>query len=123
MLDLATVFIDQGHFVQVLGPASAETDVPDFVVIGGGSIPISYNGSVARRPICPQVIRRVKDSLRDGVLDVLHIHEPNSPSSSMRPLSSAEGPIVATYHASAASSRLLQLARPVLSPMLETIRG
>ena len=41
----------------------------------------------------------------------------------MRALSIAEGPIVATYHASAASSRLLQLARPVLSPMLEKIRG
>lgn len=123
MLDLATVFIDQGHFVQVLGPASAETDVPDFVVKGGGSIPISYNGSVARLSIGPQVTRRVKEFIRDGDFDVLHIHEPNSPSYSMRALSIAEGPIVATYHASAASSRLLQLARPVLSPMLEKIRG
>src|SRR5699024_3766493 len=61
--------------------------------------------------------------IRDGDFDVLHIHEPNSPSYSMRALSIAEGPIVATYHASAASSRLLQLARPVLSPMLEKIRG
>lgn len=123
MLDLATVLIDQGYFVQVLGPASAETDVPDFVVKGGGSIPISYNGSVARLSIGPQVTRRVKEFIRDGDFDVLHIHEPNSPSYSMRALSIAEGPIVATYHASAASSRLLQLARPVLSPMLDKIRG
>src|SRR5699024_5592329 len=123
MLDLATVFIEQGHFVQVLGPASADTDVPDFVVKGGGSIPISYNGSVARLSIGPQVTRRVKDFIREGDFDVLHIHEPNSPSYSMRALSIAEGPIVATYHASAASSRLLQLVRPVLSPMLEKIRG
>ena len=123
MLDLATVFIEQGHFVQVLGPASADTDVPDFVVKGGGSIPISYNGSVARLSIGPQVTRRVKDFIREGDFDVLHIHEPNSPSYSMRALSIAEGPIVATYHASAASSRLLQLARPVLNPMLDKVRG
>src|SRR5690625_7807717 len=105
MLDLATVFIDQGHFVQVLGPASAETDVPDFVVKGGGSIPISYNGSVARLSIGPQVTRRVKEFICDGDFDVLHIHVQTSPSFSMRALSIDEGPIVAKYHASAASHR------------------
>lgn len=123
MLDLATVFIDQGHFVQVLGPASSETEVPDFVVKGGGSIPISYNGSVARLSVGPRVSKRVKEFIRDGNFDVLHIHEPNSPSYSMWALRLAEGPIVATYHASAASSRLLQLAKPILHPMLDKIRG
>lgn len=123
MLDLATVFIEQGHFVQVLGPASKDTDVPDFVVKGGGAIPITYNGSVARLAIGPHVTRHVKKFIRDGNFDVLHIHEPNSPSYSMRALSLVEGPIVATYHASAASSRVLQIFRPVLNPMLEKIRG
>lgn len=123
MLDLASVFLDQGHFVQVLGPASAKTEMPDFVVKGGGSIPISYNGSVARLSVGPQVSKRVKKFIREGNFDVLHIHEPNSPSYSMRALRIAEGPIVATYHASAANSRLLQLAKPILNPMLDKIRG
>ena len=123
MLDLASVFLDQGHFVQVLGPASAKTEVPDFVFKGGGSIPISYNGSVARLSVGPQVSKRVKEFIREGNFDVLHIHEPNSPSYSMRALRIAEGPIVATYHASAANSRLLQLAKPILNPMLDKIRG
>lgn len=123
VLDLAAVFIEQGHFVQVLGPASKSTDVPDFVVKGGGSIPIAYNGSVARLSIGPQVFSRVKDFIRDGKFDVLHIHEPNSPSYSMCALKVAEGPIVATYHASAANSRILHLAKPILRPLLEKIRG
>ena len=123
MLDLASVFLDQGHFVQVLGPASAKTEVPGFVVKGGGSIPISYNGSVARLSVGPQVSKRVEEFIREGNFDVLHIHEPNSPSYSMRALRIAEGPIVATYHASAANSRLLQLAKPILNPMLDKIRG
>lgn len=123
MLDLASVFLDQGHFVQVLGPASAKTEVPDFVIKGGGSIPISYNGSVARLSVGPQVSKRVKEFIREGNFDVLHIHEPNSPSYSMRALRIAEGPIVATYHASAANSRLLQLVKPILNPMLDKIRG
>src|SRR5699024_2902651 len=101
----------------------SDTEVLDFLVKGGGSIPISYYGSVARLSLVPHLGRRVKDFSREGDFGALHIHEPNSPSYSMRALSIAEGPIVATYHASAASSRLLQLARPVLNPMLEKVRG
>ena len=123
ILDLATVFLDQGHFVQVLGPASESTELPGFVVKGGGSLPIAYNGSVARLSIGPQVSRRVKEFINAGNFDVLHIHEPNSPSYSMWALRIAQGPLVATYHASAASSRLLQVAKPVLLPMLDKIRG
>lgn len=47
IIDLATVLIEQGHHVRVLGPASPETEVPSFVTKGGRSIPIAYNGSVA----------------------------------------------------------------------------
>ncbi|MDY5839340.1 MAG: glycosyltransferase family 4 protein [Corynebacterium camporealensis] len=123
IIDLATVLIEQGHVVQVLGPAAPDTPLPDFVVRGGRSLPISYNGSVARLAIGPQVGRRVRRFIRRGNFDVLHIHEPNSPSFSMAALAIAQGPIVATYHASAASSLVLKLAKPFLSPILEKVRG
>lgn len=123
ILDLATVFIEQGHFVRVIGPASPNTPLPDFVVKGGRAIPITYNGSVARLAIGPQVLRNVKDFIREGEFDVLHIHEPNSPSYSLAALSVAQGPIVATYHASASSSVVLSLVKPLLNPLLEKIRG
>ncbi|SER45757.1 glycosyltransferase family 4 protein [Corynebacterium cystitidis] len=123
ILDLAEVFRSQGHYVGVLGPASAGTDVPEYVTKGGGSVPIRYNGSVARLAIGPQVISTTRWFLNEGQFDVLHIHEPNSPSFSMASLFIAEGPIVATYHASAASSWILSLARPLLQPKLEKIGG
>ena len=123
ILDLATVLIEQGHIVKVLGPAAPDTPIPDFVVRGGKSIPISYNGSVARLSVGPHVGRNVRQFLRDGNFDVLHIHEPNSPSYSMAALRLADGPIVATYHASASSSRALRLAKPFLAPVLEKVRG
>ncbi|MGO2613083.1 glycosyltransferase family 4 protein [Corynebacterium flavescens] len=123
ILDLATVFIEQGHFVRVIGPASPHTPLPDFVVKGGRAIPITYNGSVARLAIGPQVLRNVKAFIREGDFDVLHIHEPNSPSYSLAALSVAHGPIVATYHASASSSLVLSLVKPFLMPLLEKIRG
>ena len=123
ILDLATVYIEQGHYVQVIGPASDSTPLPDFVVKGGPAFPIAYNGSVARLSVGPQVTRKVKRFIKDGDFDVLHIHEPNSPSFSMTALAVAQGPLVATYHASASSSLVLTLAKPFLAPFLEKIRG
>lgn len=123
ILDLATVFIEQGHHVEVLGPAADETELPDYVFKGGPSIPIQYNGSVARLSVGPHVRRNVREFIRRGRFDVLHIHEPNSPSYSMVALREATGPIVATYHASASSSFVLKLAKPFLTPMLEKVRG
>lgn len=123
ILDLATVFIEQGHTVEVLGPAASSTQVPSFVHKGGWAIPITYNGSVARLAIGPHVGRNIKRFIREGQFDVLHIHEPNSPSYSMAALAMVQGPIVATYHASASSSLVLTLAKPMLRPYLEKIRG
>lgn len=123
VLQLATHLIERGHHVEVIGPASPGTRVPDFVTRGGRSIPVPYNGSVARLAFGPIVHRRVKRFIRNGHFDVLHIHEPNSPSYSMHALFAAHGPIVATYHASSASSWVLRLFRRVLRPQLEKIRG
>lgn len=123
ILDLAHVLIARGHHVEVLGPVSPETEVPDFVTRGGRSVPIRYNGSVARLSFGPAVRARVREFLTRGRFDVLHIHEPNSPSYSMVALWMATGPVVATYHASSSGSFMLQLARPLLRPALEKIRG
>ncbi|MCS4491031.1 glycosyltransferase family 4 protein [Corynebacterium sp. ES2715-CONJ3] len=123
ILDLAEVFRRQGHDVAVLGPSTRPDTLPDFVHPGGPSIPIKYNGSVARLSIGPKTFAHARDFIEQGEFDVLHIHEPNSPSYSLVSLSIAHGPIVATYHASAANSRLLRLVQPILRPHLEKIRG
>ncbi|AZA11555.1 glycosyltransferase family 4 protein [Corynebacterium gerontici] len=123
IIDLAEELIRRGHTVRVLGPCSPNTDVPAFVCKGGRSIPVPYNGSVARIAVGPSLLRRTKQFIRDGDFDVLHIHEPNSPSFSMAALRMARGPIVATYHASTTKSRLLKLLLPVLKGPLEKIRG
>ena len=121
ILDLAEVFISQGHEVAVLGPGTDPSEVPDYVTLGGGTVPLSYNGSVARIAFGPKTFRVVRDFLRAGDFDVLHLHEPNAPSYSLAALIVARGPVVATYHASAVSSTLLKLARPFLRPALEKI--
>ena len=61
--------------------------------------------------------------MREGRFDIVHIHEPNAPSYSLAALLLASEPVVATYHASATSSRALQFVRPVLRPTLEKIQA
>lgn len=123
VLDLAHVLQARGHEVRVLGPASETTELPAFVTRGGSAVPVPYNGSVARLSIGPQVRRVTRQFIEDGNFDVLHVHEPNATSHSLAAVRLAEGPIVATYHASASSSVVLKAALPVLRGNLEKIRG
>lgn len=123
ILDLAEQLRMRGHEVQVTGPASESAEVPDFVIRGGTSVPIPYNGSVARLAFGPQVTSRVRSFIREGDFDILHIHEPNSPSFSLAALLAASGPIVATYHASSSGSKLLRASLPFFRGQLEKIRG
>lgn len=99
ILDIAHKLQQLGHEVQVIGPSASTTEVPDFVVRGGSSIPIKYNGSVARLSFSPKIFAKLREFITQGNFDILHIHEPNSPSFSLAALMLAEGPIVATYHA------------------------
>ncbi|OIR45542.1 glycosyltransferase family 4 protein [Corynebacterium sp. NML130628] len=123
ILDLAQSLLQQGHEVEVLGPAREDAALPTYVTKGGRSIPIPYNGSVARLAFGRKVIKKTREFVRDGDFDVLHIHEPNSPSYSLTALVLASGPIVATYHTSTTGSRALRLALPFLRKFLEKIRG
>jgi phosphatidylinositol alpha-mannosyltransferase len=121
VLDLARALVGLGHHVDVLAPASPSTPVPDFVTRGGRAVSIPYNGSVARLTFGPVSLFRVRRWLRAGAFDVLHLHEPTSPSLSMLALVIAEGPVVATFHTSTPRSRTMLFFQPLLRPMLERV--
>lgn len=122
-IDLCTELQHRGHSVSLIGPGKDPTKVPGFVELGGSSIPIRYNGSVARLSFGPKTARHIKRWVQSHEFDILHIHEPNSPSYSMLSLAAVNGPVVATYHASASESKLLRVALPFLRPLLERIHG
>ena len=123
VLQLAVVMRARGHEVSVLAPSSSHVMLPDYVVSGGKAVPIPYNGSVARLRFGPATHRKVKRWLADGDFDVLHLHEPNAPSLSMLALAVAEGPIVATFHASTTKSLTLSVFQGILRPFHEKIVG
>jgi phosphatidylinositol alpha-mannosyltransferase len=121
--DLAEYLIGQGHDVSVLAPADSETELPDYVTSAGRATAVRYNGSVARLNFGPVTASKVGKWLDAGEFDVLHLHEPVTPSVSVLALMAAEGPIVATFHTSMLRSRTMQTAYPIIRPSLEKIAG
>jgi phosphatidylinositol alpha-mannosyltransferase len=121
--DLASELIARGHAVSVLAPADSDTPVPDYVVTTGRSIPIHYNGSVARLSFGPMAAARTRRWLAEGGFDLVHIHEPVSPSLGLLALWIASGPIVATFHSSQTHSRAMQMAFPLVRAPMEKISG
>ncbi|GAA1775968.1 MULTISPECIES: glycosyltransferase family 4 protein [Streptomonospora] len=121
--DLAEALIHLGHEVSVLAPCDSETRLPDYLVSAGGAVPVPYNGSVARLSFGFRAAGRVRRWIRDGAFDVLHVHEPAAPSLSLLACWVAEGPIVATFHASTPRSRALAASAGVLQSALEKING
>jgi len=87
----------------------------------GRPVPLRYNRSVA--PICPWPgsARRVAEEVRRFRPDVVHVHEPMTPSTSMFALLASDAPVVATFHSGATRSRLFDIAAPALRRLARRI--
>lgn len=103
----------RGHQVIVLAPFARAGDAGGAVRVGR-AVSIPANGSVAPLSFGPVGARRIKSVLRDLAPDVVHLHEPLVPSSSLLALVSADAPTVGTFHASAEQSNAYRVARPLL---------
>jgi len=121
--DLAGTLIGMGHEVSVLAPADEDATHPPFVVPAGRAVPVRYNGSVARLSFGPISAARVRRWIEHGDFDVLHVHEPGTPSLSLLAVMSARGPVVATFHTAMPRSRAMAVAQGILQLVLERISG
>jgi phosphatidylinositol alpha-mannosyltransferase len=121
IMDLAEALLELGHEVSVLAPADDDAELPAYVVPAGRAVPLPYNGSVARISFGPISTARVRRWLKQGEFDVLHVHEPFSPSLSFLAVLSARGPVVATFHTAMTRSRALAGLQNFLQPVMEKI--
>lgn len=119
--DLAERLIDWGHEVSVLAPVSEEIDLPSWLVPAGRAVPVPFNGSVARVSFGPIAAARVRRWLDDGLFDVVHVHEPPTPSISLLTCWLAEGPLVGTFHMAVDRSRAMNAVGPILESALEKL--
>lgn len=119
--DLAETLIGLGHTVSVLAPADEDDPLPGYVTSAGRAVPVRYNGSVARLSFGPISATRVRRWLSSGDFDVLHVHEPITPSLSMLAVLYSRGPVVATFHTAMTRSRAISAAQGLLQLVLEKI--
>jgi len=120
--ELAENFIAKGHQVSVIAPVSDEDAITEeWLVNAGRPISVPFNGAVAKVLFGPIATSRVRQWIAQGQFDVIHLHEPVVPSLSLLACWSAEGAIVATFHASSPKQKALTAVSPMLEPVLEKI--
>jgi phosphatidylinositol alpha-mannosyltransferase len=111
--ELAGRLLENGHEVQVLAPARHAVGEP-WVRVIGRPVNLRYNASSAPIDPRPWSYRIVRDSLKAFRPDVLHAHEPETPSTSMWATLASHAPVVATFHSGAEGSRFFAVAAPLI---------
>jgi len=110
---LAAELRERGHRAIVVAPGS-RTSSDEGVRIVGRPMRVPYGGTVAPISFSPGSWRCIRSAMRAFDPDVIHVHEPLTPSTSMLAVLAASAPVVATFHAYLERSRLMELAGPVL---------
>lgn len=121
--DLAEELILMGHDVSVLAPGDEDESWESYVVAAGRPVKVPYNGSVARVNMGLVSTARVRRWIREGDFDVVHVHQPSSPSLAMLACWAASGPLVGTWHMSQEKSKALNAAYYIMQTVLEKISG
>lgn len=119
--DLAEFLISNGHYVEVLAPATESVDLPEYVVSAGRAISIPYNGAVARILFGVVANNRVRSWIHEGNFDLIHLHEPAIPSLSLLACWAGEGAMVGTFHAAAKYQKAIVAIGPILEPVIEKL--
>lgn len=95
---LSDELLQRGHQVRVLAPGIEQPAQP-YVQLVGRPTRIRFNGSVAPLCIDPFAAAAVRGAFDDFRPDVVHVHEPFAPSTSLLGVLCADAPVVATFHA------------------------
>ena len=117
---LAAELRGRGHQVLVLTPSRGAIDDAGVVRVGS-AVGVPFNGSVAPISPNPWSRRRIARELAAFQADVVHVHEPLAPSTSMFAALGAPSPVVATFHAYVERSLALAVFAPALRSVWKRI--
>src|SRR5829696_4633529 len=102
-----------GQFTRVLHPrVGRHGEPPPEVIPIGRSVIVPANGSLPNIILSPRSILRMRRVLANEDFDVLHLHEPMTPTPCIAALALFDGPMVGTHHASG-DLGWMRLATPV----------
>ena len=111
---LAGELVAGGHEIRVFAPYDHDTRItalrhrgarpqvretrPDWLVPLGGTIGWPLNGAVSNLAPTPSAVSAIRRELRAFAPDVVHVHEPVAPVIGWDTLTSADAPLVGTFH-------------------------
>ena len=102
-----------GQFTRALHPrVGRHGEPPPEVIPIGRSVIVPANGSLPNIILSPRSILRMRRVLATGGFDLLHLHEPMTPTPCIAALAMWDGPMVGTHHASG-DLGWMRLATPV----------
>jgi phosphatidylinositol alpha-mannosyltransferase len=89
-----------GQFTRVLHPRHGRhgTPPPDVIPIGR-SVIVPANGTLPNIILSPRSVFRIRDALKRERFDVVHLHEPMTPTPCIATLAMCMAPMVGTFHA------------------------
>ena len=111
--ELGERLLARGHVVMGLAPVRTRA-AEDWVRAVGTPVDLTYNRSNVPIDPRPWSTRRIARDLRAFGPDVVHVHEPFAPSTTLWSILVTKLPVVATFHSGAEPARLYDLAGPVL---------
>jgi len=110
-----------GSFTRALHPRLGRHDEPPPEVIPiGRSVIVPANGTLPNIILSPRSVLRIRRVLEREKFDLIHIHEPMTPTPGPATMALARCPLVATFHASGELS-WLKLAKPVWGFLLDRL--
>jgi phosphatidylinositol alpha-mannosyltransferase len=110
-----------GSFTRVLHPRLGRHDEqPPEVIPIGRSVIVPANGTLPNIILSPRSVWRIRRVLERERFDVVHIHEPMTPTPGPATMALARCPMVATFHASGELS-WLKLAKPAWGFLFDRI--
>jgi len=90
-----------GQFTRTLHPRHGRDGPPPPEIIPiGRSVIVPANGTLPNIILSPRSYFRIRDSLAHERFDVVHLHEPMTPTPCIATLATYTGPMVGTFHAS-----------------------
>ena len=110
-----------GHHVDIItSQLQGATEEPHVIRIGK-SQPIYFNGSQARITVGFALRKKMREQLRRGRYDLVHVHSPLNPSLPLLAVDEADCPVVGTFHTYFDRSYLYGMARPILQRKLDSL--
>src|SRR6476659_7689609 len=111
----------RGHHVDIITSNLEGAEQQPNVIRIGRSQPIYFNGSQARLTVGMGIRKEMRNTLRRGRYDLVHVHSPLSPWLPILAIDEADCPVVGTFHTYFDRSMLYKIYRPNLQRRLDSL--